>query len=109
MSGVPVVISTNGFGVPVCPVDEGAPVIEVVSSGFGVPIIISDKGYPFIVLGLSSAPVNKVAPAITGTPRIGETLLGSTGTWEGTAPISYARSLRDRWVPVGWLFRWGSD
>ncbi len=34
-------------------------------------------------------PTNIVAPAITGTPRPGETLTTSIGTWVGTAPITY--------------------
>ena len=37
----------------------------------------------------SAAPTNIVAPAITGTPRPGETLTTSIGTWIGTAPITY--------------------
>lgn len=43
--------------------------------------------------GGSSAPVapaNTVLPAITGTAKAGQTLSCSTGTWTGTAPISYA-------------------
>ncbi|WP_194745737.1 hypothetical protein [Thermaurantiacus tibetensis] len=35
-------------------------------------------------------PVNVVMPGITGTPTVGETLTCSTGTWTGTAPITYA-------------------
>ncbi len=34
-------------------------------------------------------PVNSVAPAITGTPTVGETLTCSTGTWSNT-PDAYA-------------------
>jgi hypothetical protein len=36
-----------------------------------------------------SAPVNTVAPAITGIAEEGETVLCSTGTWTGTLPITY--------------------
>ncbi|HEY2074128.1 MAG TPA: hypothetical protein VGG88_11190 [Gaiellaceae bacterium] len=30
------------------------------------------------------------APAVTGTPQIGQQLTGTTGVWTGTAPITYA-------------------
>lgn len=35
-------------------------------------------------------PVNTVAPAITGTPTVGQQLAASTGTWTGTATITYS-------------------
>lgn len=34
-------------------------------------------------------PANTVVPAITGTPTVGQTLTATTGTWTGTAPITY--------------------
>lgn len=36
------------------------------------------------------APENTVAPAVTGTPRIGQTLSCSDGTWTGTPEPSYS-------------------
>ena len=41
-----------------------------------------------------SPPANTVAPAISGTPRDGEVLTSTTGTWTGTPTISYARQWR---------------
>jgi uncharacterized delta-60 repeat protein len=35
------------------------------------------------------APANTALPAISGTAKDGQTLSASTGTWSGTAPISY--------------------
>lgn len=37
-----------------------------------------------------TAPVNTVAPAITGTAQEGQTVTCSTGTWTGTPTITYA-------------------
>lgn len=37
------------------------------------------------------APVNTVAPALTGTAEVGETLTVTNGTWTGTPTPSYAR------------------
>ena len=54
MSGAPVVIATNGYGMAVRPVDSGAPVLTVAENGFGMPIVISDLGAPFVVEGLWS-------------------------------------------------------
>jgi hypothetical protein len=40
--------------------------------------------------GPQRAPNNTVRPSIRGTAREGQTLVGSSGTWTGTQPISYA-------------------
>ena len=36
-------------------------------------------------------PYNTVAPAVTGTPTVGQTLTTTNGTWAGDATITYAR------------------
>lgn len=52
-------------------------------------------GDPFRALGLlgggggAIAPVNTVAPVISGTLNVGQTLSVTDGTWTGTAPIVY--------------------
>lgn len=56
MSGIPVVITTNGFGVPVNPVESNAPSMQVATNGRGTPIVISENGAPFIVNGLPVPP-----------------------------------------------------
>jgi hypothetical protein len=38
----------------------------------------------------TTAPTNTAPPALSGTPRVGETLTASQGTWNGTTPITYA-------------------
>jgi hypothetical protein len=38
---------------------------------------------------ISAVPTNTVEPRITGTPRVGQVLRTSRGTWTGTTPIQY--------------------
>lgn len=45
----------------------------------------------------ATAPVNTVAPVITGTAQVGEELTTTNGTWTGTAPIAYTR----QWLADG--------
>ncbi|RYX78562.1 hypothetical protein EON76_05380 [bacterium] len=52
MPGIPVIIATNGYGMPVKVVTDNAPVITIATNGFGAPIVISDNGAPFVVEGL---------------------------------------------------------
>ena len=54
--GIPVVIAENGFGVPVNPVEDGAPTMTIAENGMGAPIVISDNGAPFIVEGYEPPP-----------------------------------------------------
>ena len=51
MTGFPVVIATNGLGIPVRPVDANAPSMTIAANGIGAPIVISNLGAPFIVNG----------------------------------------------------------
>lgn len=50
--------------------------------------------------GASPGPVNTVAPAITGTPLVGQVLTVSNGTWTGTGTISYTRQWRADGVAI---------
>lgn len=50
---IPVVISKDGLGVPVLPVNSDAPGMVVATNGIGVPIVISENGAPFIVDGIT--------------------------------------------------------
>lgn len=47
--GIPVVISENGYGVPVTPVESGAPFMTVSENALGTPIVITENGAPFVV------------------------------------------------------------
>src|SRR4051794_25465829 len=40
------------------------------------------------------APANTTPPAVSGTPAVGSTLSASTGSWTGTAPITYSYQWR---------------
>jgi len=50
--GIPVVISTNGKGVPVVQVTKNAPLMTVATNGKGLPIIIvTANAPPFVIQG----------------------------------------------------------
>lgn len=53
VSGFPVVIAENGFGIPVVAVEEGAPLATVATNGLGTPIVIVEaNGIPLVIDGL---------------------------------------------------------
>ena len=45
----------------------------------------------------SQNPVNVVAPVLSGTPEVGETVTSTPGTWQGVTPFTYTR----RWMRDG--------
>jgi hypothetical protein len=49
----------------------------------------------------AQAPVGTVAPVASGTVVVGGTLSCTTGTWSGTAPLSYAYQWRRDGVDIG--------
>ena len=49
-------------------------------------VAVSDPTATVVAYG----PTNTVDPAVTGTAQVGQTLTCSTGTWTGTATISYS-------------------
>lgn len=47
---MPVVISLNGFGIPVIDVASGAPLAIISANGYGVPIVlVASGGIPMVV------------------------------------------------------------
>lgn len=53
MTGIPVVIATNGRGIPVVPVTKNAPPAAVAENGMGTPIVLVEKnGAAFVIEGL---------------------------------------------------------
>ena len=47
---IPVVISLNGFGIPVTDVASGAPLAIISANGYGVPIVlVASGGIPMVV------------------------------------------------------------
>ena len=50
--------------------------------------------------GLPAAPVNTVAPSITGTMTVGETVTAASGTWTGRAAPTFTRQWRRDGVAI---------
>lgn len=109
MAGIPVVISTNGFGIPVKAVSGNAPTMTVASNGYGTPIILSDLGQPFIVEGGSvptnvtrlahrtyGAGYNSGAAPLTGDGT--EKTFGTTFVNESGAPITVCSIAFQGWT-----------
>lgn len=47
---MPVVISLNGFGIPVTDVASGAPLAIISTNGYGIPIVlVASGGIPMVV------------------------------------------------------------
>jgi lysophospholipase L1-like esterase len=55
----------------------------MISIGIGIPIY-KNQGAG------GTAPVNTIAPVLSGLNMVGETLTSTQGTWDGTPPISYS-------------------
>lgn len=55
------------------------------TNAFGTDSVTSNT-----IIGTATAPVNTVAPVISGTAVVGQTLSSTTGTWTGTPTITYA-------------------
>lgn len=72
--GAPVVVSTNGYGTPVRPVADKAPLLTVSTNGRGMPIVISDNGAPFVVDGYSPPVQLRIAVLSSddGAPLVSE-------------------------------------
>lgn len=65
--------------------------------GWGSVYAVSNSAQTDIQSGLSST----VAPAISGTNEVGETLSCTSGTWSGGTPITYAYQWRRDGVNIG--------
>lgn len=50
-----------------------------------------------IVSGILETPSNTVAPAVTGTPKVGQVLTTTTGTWNGYLAPTY----QYQWIQLG--------
>ena len=71
------------------PSDVGATlrVIVTASNAANTPVSATSPASGVIA---AAAPVNTTAPSVTGSAVDGQTLSASTGSWSGTAPLSYA-------------------
>lgn len=107
LNGRPISVGLLSNGTYALLTDDGTtPVVQSLIVGFGnAPVSINKvSGERFALLfGGSSVvppPVNTVAPAISGTTTVGQTLTATTGTWSGT-PTSYSYNWKRNGVTLG--------
>lgn len=91
MPGTPVVIASNGLGMPVKQVESGAPVMTVAANGLGTPIVLSDRGAPFVVEG-GVVPPTEITVIASRTFGPGHGSTNGMAVSNGT-PTSYSRTL----------------
>jgi hypothetical protein len=61
-----------------------------------------NMGFGFLNQGaIGSAPVNTVAPVISGTLTVGQTLTTTTGTWTSAEPIFYSYQWKRNGANIG--------
>lgn len=88
----PVTISPYGNGIPVRPVETGAPVAIVAERG--VPVVLSDTGSPLVIQGLAP-PVDRIVTDLTVDGVGGEGVIVYEGTYEPeeAMPIVYVTAV----------------
>ncbi len=87
----------RGTNTPIAGQTASTYVTAAADYGLGVYCVVSRanavgsaSGTSNAITVTATAPVNTVAPAISGTTAYGSTLTSTTGTWTGTATITYA-------------------
>lgn len=65
--------------------------VAMAPAGMGRFVYVGNSGSNTVsVLQPASSPVNTVAPTVTGTPAVGQTLSTTTGTWTGVPAPTYS-------------------
>lgn len=64
--GAPIIISNNGLGIPVTPVDEGGLPVRVSENGLGTPVVLSENGAPVTIIDYVQPPEPDPTPEPEG-------------------------------------------
>ena len=91
-SGNVITISTsnNAFSAPVS-VGSGPQDVAMAPAGTGQFVYVGNSGSDTVsVLQPAASPVNTLAPAVTGSSQVGQTLTATSGSWTGVPAPTYS-------------------
>lgn len=74
-------------------VGQNITVTVTASNDIGTAVVVSAQ--TAVVVPVPVGPSNTTAPAISGTPQVGDTLSASQGTWTGDTPMTFAYKWSD--------------
>lgn len=82
--------SNNAFSAPVS-VGSGPQDVAMAPAGTGQFVYVGNSGSDTVsVLQPAASPVNTLAPAVTGSSQVGQTLTATSGTWTGVPAPTYS-------------------
>jgi hypothetical protein len=84
------VFAATGTTYALGPADLGSTVRVVVTASNSAGSATTTSPQTAVVEAAPAAPTNTSLPTVSGTAQAGQTLTATSGTWSGTAPISYA-------------------
>lgn len=101
-------LNTGGSGFPIPDATQSTYTCKLADLGYSIHCVVTGSNVYGTGEGTSNnsdvvgepVPVNTVAPAVTGTTTVGQTLSCSTGTWTSLSSISYTYQWKRDGSPI---------